>query len=453
MSAEHGFPTTPPNPEAGIAPGSPPLSAESRAVLDAMNQSYAEMTKTHKAALEAVGADIHDKLDSRVKAAEEALKVAATAIKDQDVKYQALQAELENRSGTPDAAEAAEDRQWVDGLDAFVRFGAQMPQKTRAYLAASNAWSVAEQARKPGEEPVAFEFDPVAAVSGGGLHADFGPGAGVWARPTFERNVTKLLIEFSPIRRFARVIPIGSNRYVGVLRNANRDQIQKTQEGNVPTQETEKDRYEERPIVPHERSARPGITRVAIEDSVIPLESEIRNDAVLDFAVFEAEEFTNGSGANEPHGYAVDTAIGGVISRNPSTMDHFDLTRLSMNLRPFYRSSTRAAYGLSTDALLSAMLEEDGMGRRLWQPSNKEGMPSLLNGWRFFEATEQASIVTAAKPAFFANWDLAYRIVDRRGMLIIRDEITKPGLVILNMSRRYGGRTWLTEAIKSLTIA
>ena len=449
---DHGFDIVPPTGDAPDPAATAP-TAEAKVLINLVNQRFGELTRQHKEDLQAAGADIHNKLDPRVQAIETQHKAAAEAIKDLDVKIQQIAAARSVIESPANAMELEADRMWSDGLGSWVRsfFGHQMSKKHVAFMGASNAWVERELEREAGQEPEAF--DPQNAVSAGGLHADFGPGAGVWARPTFERAVTKKLVEFTALRQFARVIPISSARYVGVIRNTNRDTIEATQEGTTPTQQTQKDRYEERPIVPYEKSARPAISRVAAEDSIIPLEREIRDDAALDFAVDESSKFTNGDGGNEPHGYAADGDVTGVNSRTAGTIDHYDATNLMMNLRPFYRNSRQTAYAASTDALTTLMLEEDGFGRRLWQPSNQEGVPSLLNGWRYFEATELAAVATASKSLFFANWPLFYRIVDRRGTLIIRDELTSPGLIILNMSRRYGGRTWLVEAGRALTTA
>lgn len=444
-------PAVPPNPDAGLPTNPPPITdPQAKAIVDKLNQENQELYATFKREVESAGTATAAEL-TVIKA-----KFAdmANVIQDLDVKL----AKMQRAAGTPQADlrphrhDPREKPEWTAACNHWFRAGGSADQDALKVLATGNKfWDIAskEKGYLDGDPKTLERIEN--AVSAGGLQTDFGPGAGVWARPQLETEVSRLLVEYSPIRAFARVVPVGSGRYVGVIRNANRDTIEQIQEGVEPTQQTQKDRYEERTIAVYTYWATPGLTQEMIEDSLIDLTREVTDDCVLDFAVDEATNFVNGSGANEPAGYAVDSAVGGVTSRTANTIDHHDLTDLMLSLRPFYR--TGAAYSLSTTAFRLAILEEDGNGRRLWQPAQTEGLPSLLNGFRYFEATEQAAVATAAKPVFFANWQRFYRIIDRRGLRIIRNETRQRGLVILEMSRRYGGRTWLTEAGKALTVA
>lgn len=444
--------TVPPNPDAAL-PKQPPQSAEAKQLIEQLNQHNHELMQSFQAQVEAQGRALTDKMTPEVTAIKKQFADTAKTVADLDgVVNRLLMAQNSPDAALPDGHDPREARAWTSAANQWFRAGGSTERAARETLAEGNKfWEVAS--KMPGYlEGDSSALEKIqAAVSAGGLQTDFGPGAGVWARPQYEREVTRKLVEYSQIRRFARVVPIGASRYVGVIRNTSRDTIEQMQEGVTATQQTQKDRYEERPILPYTYWARPGLTSEMIEDSLIDLTSEVQQDCIIDFAVDEASNFVNGTGANEPYGYAVDSAVGGVTSNTAGTIDHEDLTDLMLSLRPFYR--TGAAYSFSTTAFRLAILEVDGMNRRLWQPAQQEGLPSLLNGFRYFEATEQAAVATAAKPVFFANWNAFYRIVDRRGLRIIRDETTTPGLVILNMSRRYGGRPWLTEAGKALTVA
>jgi HK97 family phage major capsid protein len=430
-----------------------------KALADQMNQIHGEIVRQQREDLEAAGVKWSEKQDTRVTALEAKFANAVEEVTTLDTQLQALARAKSAASAAPsdgfDERDYRNSPKWADAFDSWARSGAAaLPDAYNEILTQGNGFHEILE-RTPMVQQKAEGFDPRNAVTAGGLSTTWGPGAGVWARPQFENAVTRLLIEFSPIRSFARVTNISAGEFVGMLRTANRDTIEQKMEhpGAVGTQQTQLDRYEERRIRAFIYNARPGLSLETLEDSAIDIEGEVRDDVALDFAVDESSQFTTGSDANEPGGYASDSAVGGVTSRAASTLDHYDLMDLALSLRPFYRNSTQAAYAFSTTAFRLAALEEDGMGRRLWQPAMTDGTPSLLNGWRYFEATEQAAVASAAKPVFFANWREFYRIVDRVGLQITRDDITTPGLVILNMRRRYGGRTWKQEAGKALTIA
>jgi HK97 family phage major capsid protein len=437
-------------------PLAPDAAPDVRQHVDTLNQNFQELCRAQREQAAAHGLTVSAN-DERIAAINQSLEAAADQIARQDAALRELQARPA-ASGPEDAGDADDfrnDPAWDAACQRFLRHGGQsLSDAQRLILAQANRYhEILESASVSDRE--APNWDPVAAVvSGAGLSTTFGPGAGVWARPQFDNAVTKLLVEFSPIRGFARVINIGAAEYVGVLRTADRDTIEQVGEHGTsagPTQQTQLNRYVERRIRPYIYWAKPALSTEMVEDSVIDIMGELTQDVALDFAVDESTLFTTGSGANEPHGYAVDDEVGGIDSRASGVIDHHDLTNLSLSLRPFYR--TGASYAFSTTAFRAAILEEDGLGRRLWQPSQQEGFPGLLNGWRYWESVAQADVATAAKPVFFANWSMFYRIVDRRGMQVIRDDITTDGLIILKHSRRYGGRTWLTEAGKALTVS
>lgn len=433
--------------------------ADAKALVDTLNQNFQELVRTQRETYEAMGIKPGE-WSERKAAVDNTLASASETIRDLDLKVKSLQeaarqADLAAAVGDGiDPEDPRETNVWSRGFDFWARGGPEaIPDEEKKTLTRGNAWqSIVVEAKHSAKlDPT---WSPQNAVSAGGLQSTFGPGAGVWVRPTYDNAITRKLIEYSPIRSFARIVPIGSSEYVGHIRGSNRDTIEQTGEYGTSaagTQQTQKDRYEERRIRAYTYQARPALSQEQIEDSVIDIESELTQDVALDFAVDEAENFTNGTGANEPFGYAVDSTVTGVSSRTAGALDHYDLTNLMLALRPFYRGPG-AAYSFSTTAFAQAILEEDGNGRRLWQPSNQQGLPSLLNGFPYFEATEQAAVATAAKSVFFANWPIFYRIVDRRGLRVIRDDVTIPELVILNHSRRYGGRVWLAEAGKALTI-
>lgn len=459
MSATHSAEVTyaPPHVEAPKITSIPvPDDPRARALTEVLHQNFEEMTRAFTATADAIGVDL-TKNDETVRALKAQFDRAAEEIANQDAELKRLQAAAITRdaaTATADGDDSDDPRntdEWAAGYAAWLRLGGPgMSDDDRLAVAKGNKWQDLHEEVKV-KQMLSPSWNPVAAVSAGGLSTTFGPGAGVWARPQHDTEITRLLVEHSPIRGFARVTNINASEFVGVIRNTNRDTIEQVLEGASATQQTQKDRYEERRIRPYIYWAKPALTMESIEDSAIDLESEVTRDVALDFAVDEANLFTVGSGANEPEGYATDTNVGGITSEASATISHKDLLDLALSLRPIYRAS--GAYAFSTTAFRLAILDEDGMGRRLWQPSISVGFPSLYNGWLYFEATEQATVAASSKSVFFADWNQFYRIVDRRGTKIIRDDITTDGIVILKHSRRFGGRTWKAEAGKVLTTA
>lgn len=453
-----------PNPEANIKP-LPSMGSDHAAVkelVDTISQNFGEMVRSQKATAEYHGVKLSEQSEA-VETINKGLEAAATEIASMDAKIKRYEAAAVERdtAAKGDAADPRDFRNSEDHHTALLSYitngGDSLTDDERRVLAQGNAYHAVIEKTKPAAKRKK-DWDPVNAVSAGGLSTTFGPGAGVWARPEYDSEVTRLIVEHSPIRQWARVTPIGGPEFVGTIRTSDRDTIEQVGEVGTSagaTQQVQKNRYIERRIRPFIYYARPGLTEEMIEDSLIDLEGEVTGDVALDFAVDEASNFTTGGGGNAPEGYATDATNGnvtGITSETSGAISQKDLLRLALDLRPPYRGAPKVAYSFSTTAFRDAILHEDGLGRRLWEPSHQErGLPSLYQGWPYFEATEQAAVAAGSLSVFFAAWPQFYRIIDRVGLKITRDETSTIGLVILNFRRRYGGRTWKTEAGRVLT--
>lgn len=445
-------------PKADIKP-LPSVSGDHSVVkelIDTIGQNFGEMARAQRETAEYMGEDL-SKHNDRVESINKSLESAADEIARLDAELKRYQASAVAKHEDPeyDLQDLRNTEEFASAMEIYMRLGpGNLTDEQRITLAKGNAYHKVLELTRAAEK-AKVGWDPVNAVSAGGLSTTFGPGAGVWARPEYDREITRVIVEHSPIRQFARVTNIGGPEFVGSFRTSNRDTIEQTGEYGTsagPTQQTQMDRYEERRIKPYIFWAKPGLTTEMIEDSLIDIEGEVLADVALDFAVDEATNFTTGAGGNTIEGYASDTSVGGITSETSGTITQKDLLDLALSLRPPYRTGPKVAFAFSTTAFRLAILHEDGLGRRLWEPSHQDkGMPSLYQGWPYFEATELAAVAAASKSVFFANWPQFYRIVDRRGTNVIRDDITTDGLVILKHSRRYGGRTWKTEAGKVLT--
>ena len=437
-----------------ITPLAIPSDPAAKILVDHLNQNFQELVRAQRAEGEARGTVLAAS-NEETNALKAQFDTAATAVAEIDAELKRLQAALMAAEVASDATENRDSKDprnsdaWAVAYDGWMRGGGEACSDDGRTAMARGNFYMESMEKATHLQLSAKDWDPMNAVVAGGLSTNFGPGAGVWARPQYDSEITRLLVEFSPIRSFVRVTQISAAEFVGVVRTTNRDTIEQTIEGDGGTQLTQKDRYDERRIRPYTYRARPALSEEMIQDSVINLEAEVLDDVSLDFAVDESVLFTVGSGANEPLGYATDTEVGGIPTEASGTISHKDLLNLALSLRPEYRRN--GAYAFSTEAFRLAILDEDGFGRRLWQPSIQEGFPSLYNGFRYFESVAQADVVASSKSVFFADWMQFYRIADRTGTRIVRDEISQPGLVILNHSRRYGGKTWKVEAGKALT--
>ena len=78
------------------------------------------------------------------------------------------------------------------------------------------------------------------------------------------------------------------------------------------------------------------------------------------------------------------------------------------------------------------------------------GEPARLLGYPVEIDEAMPDIGSDTTPIGFGNWRRGYAIVDRPGMKLIRDNVTKKGWTKLYFSKRVGGAPMDTNAIKFL---
>jgi HK97 family phage major capsid protein len=83
----------------------------------------------------------------------------------------------------------------------------------------------------------------------------------------------------------------------------------------------------------------------------------------------------------------------------------------------------------------------------------QDGTPARINGHRYWEATELDPVVAGAFPVVYGNFKRGCRIARRRGLRVLRDELTEHPVIVIKMSERWGFRVWLGEALVKLEIA
>ena len=98
---------------------------------------------------------------------------------------------------------------------------------------------------------------------------------------------------------------------------------------------------------------------------------------------------------------------------------------------------------------------KDGQGNYIWTPGQFEGTGTFesLLGYPRYSDDMMPDIAANAFPLAFANWRRGYLIVDRRGILVVRDELTEKPWVKFWTSKRTGGGVNMFEAIKVMKVA
>ena len=270
--------------------------------------------------------------------------------------------------------------------------------------------------------------------------------------------------DMSPMRQYANVKTIGKGRLEGVVnngRNAASWGYQGQSVSNTATKQFGKYQIDVKDLI-----AYPSATTQMIEDADLDIESLVIDDSSMAFAEAEGSAFLNGDGILEPRGlmtvataYTGDntrawgtvqkfkTGVNGAFAATPNGGDVF--IEAAMSLRGVYR--TGAIWGMNRFTFAAAMKLKDSDGNYIWQPSwNLQDAPfGTICGIRVApDFDHMDDIANSSLSMFVGNLNQAYQIVDRRGINVIRDNITAPTFVKWYFSKRTGGDVVNSEAVR-----
>lgn len=230
--------------------------------------------------------------------------------------------------------------------------------------------------------------------------------------------------------------------------------------------ESDNPKYARIEINAEEMEAEPWVYNDTLEDADYNLEADVTEEAGLAFGEAEGAAFVSGNGVKKPRGfltydtvananyawgkvgYVASGASGAFAGSNPGD----NIINLLHSLRSQYR---QGATLLMADTTLAALRKiKDGTGNfYLFNPDPTGNFAGLVLGAPV-EIDDNMPILGADSLSIaYANWKRAYRIVDRKGIALIRDNITSKGTTKFNFRKRVGGGIRNFEAIKLMKFA
>lgn len=203
-----------------------------------------------------------------------------------------------------------------------------------------------------------------------------------------------------------------------------------------------------------------------INDSAFDLVGEILMSLSEDFAITEALSFWSGDGVGEMSGILNAPEVGSgkngfdeierVTTAASTTVAFEDIYDLIGALKVPYQNGAQFKANRSGITHIRKLRSDSGAGAGtgnfLWQPSNIVGVPATLAGYPISQAQELTSSIEAANAEglVFGNFRAGFRIVDRVGMEVVRDNLTQWPNVAYKAKKRVGGGVQKGEAIKIL---
>ena len=212
--------------------------------------------------------------------------------------------------------------------------------------------------------------------------------------------------------------------------------------------------------------AEPRIPNELLEDANYDLEMDLTDEAGIVLGETEGAAFITGNGVGKPLGIASYTTVAnasyawgkvgyiasGASGAFTSSAPADKLVATQHALKAVYRPNAR---WLMNDATLGTVRQmKDGSGSYyLWQPDPLAGFGGRFLGSPVAVDDNVADIAANALSIFYGDFRRAYTIVDRRGIAVIRDNVTKKGVTKFHFSKRVGGGITHFEALKAVKFA
>lgn len=278
---------------------------------------------------------------------------------------------------------------------------------------------------------------------------------GYLAPPEFVGEIIKGVTETSAPRSLVRIRTTGM-KSVQIPKRTGQFAARRTGERD-PRSETTGLAYGMVEINAPEMYAIIDISEQNLEDSYFDLESEIRLEAIEQFAVREGYEWVSGQLANgEMEGILVNADIATTNSGTAATIADSDgqadgLIKLKHGIKTSY--ARNATWVMNRTVLGSVRRLKDAQKQYIWQPGIALGKPNTLDGDPYVETPDMPNEGAGAKPIAYGDFNRGYNMVDRVAMQFQRDPYTQAdnGLIRFRFRRRTGGQVVLAEAMRTLT--
>lgn len=298
-----------------------------------------------------------------------------------------------------------------------------------------------------------------------GMRTGSDPDGGFTVDRQVDNVLDTVLRDLSPLRSLARVVSLTTgNSWEKILGKSG---AQSYWAGEEDTRnETGSPTLGKIEIAPGEVYAIPSLTNHVLEDSMFDLNGFLAEDVAGEFALAEGAAFISGNGINKPRGFLTYAAVtaadtgrdfgklqylptgtsGAFAASNPADI----LCDLVTSLRASYRAGDGVAWLMNSATANVVRKFKDGQGNYLWTPSIIAGQPDRLLGYPVAIDEGMPDIAANSVSIVFGNWRRGYAIVDKPGLRLIVDKVTRKGWTLLYFSRRVGGGLVDSNALKLL---
>jgi HK97 family phage major capsid protein len=278
------------------------------------------------------------------------------------------------------------------------------------------------------------------------------PSAGYLAPGEFIAEVDKNIVLWSPIREYATVR--GTTRGTVTLpKRIGRPTATWVEEIEDREDTDTESRYGNSTYEVKELTAYVDVSFSTLEDSAVDVFNELASDFAEEFGAAEGTTFVLGNGVKRPMGFMSDTSIPTVASGNASALTGDGLIDMYHALPSPYRRN--AVWGLNSTTLGAVRKLKDTQGQYLALTANLNGEPTMtILGKPVIELPDMPDVAASAKPIVFGDFSQGYRVFDRVGFTLLRDDLTQrtKGKARFHARRRVAGGVRKSEALRILRV-
>jgi len=291
-----------------------------------------------------------------------------------------------------------------------------------------------------------------------------GPEAGFAVKPQMEQMITSTVTERSSFRQAATVITLSNSDHIERLVNK-KGGVGATRDGETESaanEDTGNPSLGDQRIYANFMGASVNVTQQLLDDAAFPIASWIQEEATDDFLTREDTEWFLGRGAgrnvNEARGvltYAAGTSYGQIEQVSSGSSGAFTtngLLKLQGSLKFQYRQGARF-YAQRSVIYTNLLTLKDGEDNHYLVPDFAEGFGFRLLGDPIDAAPAMPAAAADSLSLVYGNFARGYQIVDRSGLVLLRDPYTAYPKVKFRFRKRTGGDVGVFEAIKIQKLA
>ena len=290
------------------------------------------------------------------------------------------------------------------------------------------------------------------------------PGAGGYAVPEeIAREIGRLELLFSPVRRLVKVVQAGTSDYKELVsaRGTTSGWVGETATRNATATSV----LRERTPTNGELYAYPQASEWSLDDIFFDVEAWLAEEVAQDFAIEEGDAVIRGDGSSKPTGLIKDVPTTTADFASPSPRGAGVFQAIESDLTPggsgiladslidlvyTVNSAYRARGTFVFNSVSAAAIRKlkDANGVYVWQPGLSQGQPDRLLGYPIEIWEQMDDVGSNTYPVAFGDFRRGYVLVDRVGLRITRDNVTNVGFVKFYIRRREGGIVLDNHAVK-----